>query len=136
MRYWLVKSEPDVYSWDRLVREGETVWDGVRNYQARNNLRDMRKGDQVLFYHSNNGMEVVGIAVVSKESFPDPGSDNPAWLAVCLKPWQALKKPLALTLMKQTPELSQLGLIRQGRLSVMPVSPEEFNLICSLGGHP
>src|ERR1044072_9145544 len=116
MNYWLVKSEPSVYSWDQLVKDGETGWEGVRNYAARNHLRDMKKGDEVFFYHSNEGLEIVGIAKVSKEAFQDPTTDEPAWLSVNLKPFKKLKKPVPLSAMKADKRLKEFPLIRIGRL--------------------
>src|SRR5579871_6258988 len=100
MAHWLVKSEPSVYPWDQLVKDGATTWDGVRNYTARNNLRAMKKNDEVLFYHSNEGMEIVGIAKVAKEAFQDPTTKEEAWVAVELKPVKKLKKPVSLTTIK------------------------------------
>lgn len=134
MNYWLVKSEPFKYSWEQFVKDGKTFWDGVRNYQARNNLRDMKKGDKALFYHSNEGMCVVGIAKISKEAYPDPTIDDERWLAVDLEPVKALKQPVTLAEMKQQPGLENLGLIRQGRLSVSSLSKEEYELILKMGG--
>jgi predicted RNA-binding protein with PUA-like domain len=133
MNYWLVKSEPVKYAWDQFVKDGKTFWDGVRNYQARNNLQAMKKGDLVLYYHSNEGMEVVGIAKVLKEHYPDPTIDDPRWVVVDLAPYKALKKPVTLTQMKQDPMLANIGLIRQGRLSVMPLKSEEFDRIVEMG---
>lgn len=133
MNYWLVKSEPVKYAWDQFVKDGKTFWDGVRNYQARNNLQAMKKGDLVLYYHSNEGMEVVGIAKVLKEHYPDPTIDDPRWVVVDLAPFKALKKPVTLSQMKQDPMLANIGLIRQGRLSVMPLKPEEFDRIVEMG---
>jgi predicted RNA-binding protein with PUA-like domain len=133
MNYWLVKSEPVKYAWDQFVKDGKTFWDGVRNYQARNNLQAMKKGDLVLYYHSNEGMEVVGIAKVMKEHYPDPTIDDPRWVVVDLAPYKALKKPVSLAQMKQDPMLANIGLIRQGRLSVMPLKSEEFDRIVEMG---
>ena len=133
MNYWLVKSEPVKYAWDQFVKDGKTFWDGVRNYQARNNLQAMKKGDLVLYYHSNEGMEVVGIAKVMKEHYPDPTIDDPRWVVVDLAPYKALKKPVSLAQMKQDPILANIGLIRQGRLSVMPLKSEEFDRIVEMG---
>jgi predicted RNA-binding protein with PUA-like domain len=133
MNYWLVKSEPVKYAWDQFVKDGKTFWDGVRNYQARNNLQAMKKGDLVLYYHSNEGMEVVGIAKVLKEHYPDPTIDDPRWVVVDLAPYKALKKSVGLAQMKQDPMLANIGLIRQGRLSVMPLKPEEFDRIVEMG---
>lgn len=129
MNHWLVKSEPDVYSWQKFVKEGRAVWDGVRNYQARNNLRAMKAGDRALFYHSNVGQEVVGVAKVVKESYPDPTTNDPRWVAVDLAPVKALARPIKLSEIKSNPALRNMALIRQGRLSVMPVSPQEFQEI-------
>ncbi len=132
MNYWLVKSEPFKYSWDKFEEDGKTFWDGVRNYQARNNLKAMQKGDLVLFYHSNEGMEVVGIAKVVKEAYQDPTTEDERWVVVDLKPYKKLKNPVSLATMKGIPELAQIGLIRQGRLSVMPLKAEEFDKILEL----
>ncbi|MGA0558557.1 EVE domain-containing protein [Larkinella sp. VNQ87] len=133
MNYWLVKSEPDAYSWDRFIEQGKAVWDGVRNYQARNNLASMRLGDQVLFYHSVTGKEVVGLAKVSRESYPDPTSpDDPRWVVVELEPVTRFPKPVTLQQIKTEPLLQNLALIRQSRLSVVPVSPNEFECILAL----
>lgn len=133
MNYWLVKSEPVKYAWDQFVKDGKTFWDGVRNYQARNNLQAMKKGDLVLYYHSNEGMEVVGIAKVLKEHYPDPTIEDPRWVVVDLAPYKALKKSVSLAQMKQDPMLANIGLIRQGRLSVMPLKSEEFDRIVEMG---
>lgn len=134
MKYWLVKSEPFKYSWDQFVKDGKTFWDGVRNYQARNNLKEMQKGDRVLFYHSNEGLCVVGIAEVVKVAYPDPTIDDDRWVAVDLKPVKALPNPVTLADMKQQPGLEQLALIRQGRLSVSPLTEKEYKLILKMGG--
>jgi predicted RNA-binding protein with PUA-like domain len=133
MNYWLVKSEPFKYSWDQFKEDGRTFWDGVRNYQARNNLKAMKKGDHVFFYHSNEGLAVVGIAQVAKEAYQDPTTDEEAWVVVDLKPLKALKRPVTLTEMKTVEELSNFSLIRQSRLSVCPVSPSEYEAILRLG---
>ncbi len=132
MNYWLVKSEPFVFSYDDLVRDGVTRWDGVRNYQARNNLRAMKEGDLCLFYHSNEGLAVVGIAKVSKEYYPDPTAEKGDWSVVELQPYKAVQEPLTLATIKQHPMLDQLGLVRNPRLSVMPVSSDEFFIILDL----
>ncbi len=132
MNYWLVKSEPFKYSWDKFEADGKTFWDGVRNYQARNNLKAMKKGDLVLFYHSNEGMEVVGIAKVLKEAYQDPTTEDERWVVVDLKAHKKLKNPVSLATMKSIPELAQIALIRQGRLSVMPLKAEEFDKILEL----
>lgn len=133
MNYWLVKSEPFKYSWDQFVKDGSTFWDGVRNYQARNNLQAMKKGDKVLFYHSNEGMAVVGLASVLKEAYPDPTIDDDRWVVVDLKAGKPFKTPVTLKEMKEQPGLQSLSLIRQGRLSVCDVSKEEFDIIVNLG---
>lgn len=132
MNYWLVKSEPHVYSWQQLTEEGETTWDGVRNYAARNNLRDMKIGDEVFFYHSNEGLEIVGIAKVSATAFQDPTTDNANWVAVKLKPHKPLKKPVTLESIKAEGSLAQMDLIRINQLSVQKVKPEEWKKIMSL----
>lgn len=134
MNYWLVKSEPFKYSWQKFTEDKKTFWDGVRNYQARNNLRGMKKGDLVLFYHSNEGMEVVGVAEVVKESYQDPTTEDTNWVVVDLKPKFALKKAVTLTQIKTDEILSQTGLIKQSRLSVMPFTEDQFNRVLMLGG--
>lgn len=134
MKYWLVKQEPETFSWDDFVREGKAIWDGVRNYQARNNLREMKKGDRVLFYHSVGPRETVGIAVVAREAFPDPTTDDDRWVAVELHPVKPLKRPVPLKEIKEHPELSDIALIRQSRLSVMPLAAKEFKTVVKLGG--
>ena len=133
MQYWLVKSEPDTYSFQQLVTDGKTRWDGVRNYQARNNLRAMKSGDLCLFYHSQIGLEVVGIAKVAKEHYPDPTAEKGDWSAVDLAPVKAFNRPVTLVEIKNHPALQQLLLVRNARLSVMPVSFDEFSVILQLG---
>jgi predicted RNA-binding protein with PUA-like domain len=133
MNYWLVKSEPEKYSWEKFNKEGRTFWDGVRNYQARNNLRAMQQGDLVLFYHSNEGKEVVGIAKVAKEAYQDPTTSDPNWVVVDLVPVEPLKKPVSLAQIKAEPRLKDIHLVRQGRLSVISLRPEEFDLILEMG---
>jgi predicted RNA-binding protein with PUA-like domain len=133
MNYWLVKSEPSKYSWDRFVKDKRTYWDGVRNYQARNNLKAMAKGDAVLFYHSTEGMAVVGIARVVKEAYQDPTTDDQRWVVVDLEPVEPLPQPVTLSEMKQENRLQNMALIRQGRLSVMPLTKEEFEVIVVRG---
>lgn len=130
MNYWMVKTEPSSYSWDDFVKKGEDVWDGVRNYQARNFLRQMHLGDPVLFYHSGKDKAVVGLAEVSQEAFPDPKDE--AWSAVRLKARQALNHPVGLDVIKAEDNLSEMLMLRQSRLSVMSVTKEEFNLILAL----
>ena len=132
-QHWLVKSEPFKYSWDKFNEDGRTFWDGVRNYQARNNLREMKEGDLVLWYHSNEGKEVVGIAKVVKEHYQDPTTTDPNWLVVDLAPVQALAKPVTLEQIKADEQLKDIGLVRQGRLSVMGMKREEFDRILELG---
>jgi len=132
MNHWLVKSEPDTYAWEKLIKDKKTVWDGVRNYAARNNLRDMKKGDLVFFYHSNVGKEIVGIAKVSKEHFQDPSTEDTAWLSVELTPFKPLKKSVTLEQIKADKRLANIGLVRQGRLSVMKLEPHEFDVILEL----
>ena len=133
INYWLVKSEPFKYSWEQFAKDKITIWDGVRNYQARNNLQGMKKGDLVLFYHSNEGMHVVGIAKVSKEFFQDPSTDDPRWVSVELKAYKALKKPVTLSTIKSDKQLENISLVKQGRLSVMGLKAEEFDRIIELG---
>ncbi len=133
MQYWLVKSEPFKYSWDQFVADKETFWDGVRNYLARNNMRAMKKGDLVLFYHSNEGLEVVGVAKVSKEHYPDPTAEDDTWSVVNLKPVKKLKNPVALATIKTEPRLAQIQLLRLNRLSVTALTANEFDVILQLG---
>ncbi len=132
MKYWLVKSEPFKYSWDDFVKEGKSVWDGVRNYQARNNMMAMKKGDWAFFYHSNEGVEVVGLAEISKEFYQDPTTEDPRWVVVELKPIKKLAKTVTLKTMKSDERLSKMALIKQSRLSVTPVLKAEFDIILSL----
>ena len=131
--HWLVKSDPDTYGWPELVRDERTVWDGVRNPQARNNLQAMRAGDLALFYHSGDDKEIVGIAKVVKAAYPDPTTDDARWLVVDLAPVKPLAQPVSLADVKRDAALAQIGLVRQGRLSVMPTSPREFARILVLG---
>ncbi len=133
MNYWLVKSEPHKYSWQQLVKDKKTTWDGVRNYAARNNLKAMKKGDQVLYYHSNEGLNIVGIAEVSKEAYQDPTTDDANWVVVDLKPLKALKKPVALSQVKTEESLANMALVKLSRLSVQPVTTEEWMRIMELG---
>jgi predicted RNA-binding protein with PUA-like domain len=134
MAYWLVKSEPSVYGWEKFVKDGKTVWDGIRNYAARNHLKAMKKGDEVFFYHSNEGLEIVGVAKVIKEAYLDPSTDEEAWVVVDLKPVKKLKKPVTLQQMKADKRLLQMALIRIGRLSVQPVTDEEWKVIMEMAG--
>jgi len=133
MQYWLVKSEPFKYSWDNLVADGKTFWDGVRNFQARNYLKSMKVGDKVLFYHSNEGLCVVGVAKVAKEHYPDPTDTEGKWVCIDLEPDFALNKPVSLAQIKQDPLLTNIPLLKQARLSVMPVTKEEFEQIVKMG---
>lgn len=130
MNYWMVKTEPNSYSWEDFSKKSEDVWDGVRNYQARNFLKEMQQGDPVLFYHSGKDKAVVGLAEVSVEAFPDPKDE--AWVAVSLKVKQALKNPVTLETIKAEDGLSEMLMLRQSRLSVMSVTKDEFNLILNL----
>lgn len=134
MAYWLVKSEPEVYSWDQLVKDKQTRWDGVRNYAARNNLRGMKKGDEVLYYHSTGATEIVGIAKVARESYQDPTTDEVAWLAVDIRAERKLKHPVSLTQVKADKRLASMDLVRLGRLSVQTVKDEEWKVILELAG--
>ncbi|OJJ17452.1 ubiquinol-cytochrome C reductase [marine bacterium AO1-C] len=133
MNYWLVKSEPNAYSWDNLVKDTFTPWDGVRNYQARNNLKAMKKDDWVLFYHSVNEKAVVGCAKVIKEYYQDPTTEDERWVAVDLAPEHKLDKPVTLKQIKEEERLENIALIRQSRLSVMPIKQEEFEVVLELG---
>lgn len=132
-QYWLIKSEPFKYAWSELVADKWTYWDGVRNYEARNNLRAMKLGDLCLYYHSNKGKEVVGVARVIRQSYPDPTSDDPQWLVVDVEPVVALTEPVGLAAIKAEPALAEMNLIRRGRLSVVPVAPGEFKHVLAMG---
>ena len=134
MAYWLVKSEPFKYSYEQLEKDKQTFWDGVRNYAARNHLKAMKKGDQVLFYHSNEGLEIVGIAKIAKEAYQDPTTDDDAWVVVDLKPYKRIKKPVSLEQVKADKRLKDMALVRLGRLSVQPVTEDEWNVILDLAG--
>lgn len=130
MNYWMVKTEPTSYSWEDFQAKGEDIWDGVRNYQARNFLREMKKGDLVLFYHSGKDKAVVGVAEVSEEAFPDPKDES--WVAVKLKVKRALKNPVSLTAIKEEDRLSEMLMLKQSRLSVMSVSSDEYELLIKM----
>ncbi|RYY40555.1 MAG: EVE domain-containing protein [Chitinophagaceae bacterium] len=134
MAYWLIKSEPFKYSWEQFEKDGRTFWDGVRNYAARNNLRAMKKGDQLFFYHSNEGLEIVGIAKVVKEAYQDPTTDEEAWVVVDVAPVKRLKKPVSLKTIKEDPRLKDMALLRLSRLSVQPVTDEEFAIVLEYAG--
>lgn len=131
---WLVKQEPEDYSWDDLVRDKKTAWTGVRNFQARNNLRNMKTGDAVLFYHSGKEKSVVGVAEVVKAAYPDPTADDDSWIAVDIKPVRRLAKPVPLADIRANANLRSLLLVRQSRLSVMPVSKEDIDEIVKMSG--
>lgn len=132
MNHFLVKSEPHAYSWEQFLKDKKTFWDGVRNYQARNNLKEMKVGDLVLFYHSNVGKEVVGVARVIRAFYQDPTTDDDRWVAVDLEPVEALRKPVTLAQIKADEYLQDISLVRQGRLSVMPLKAEEFDRILEM----
>jgi len=134
MAYWLIKSEPFKYSWDQFVKDKQTFWDGVRNYAARNNLRTMKKGDLAFFYHSNEGVEIVGIAKIVKEHYQDPTTDETAWVVVDVKPVKKLKRPVPLSVIKADARLKEMELIKYGRLSVQSVKPEEWDIVLELAG--
>ena len=134
MSFWLINSEPETYSWDQLIKDKQTRWDGIRNYAARLHLRTMKKGDRLFFYHSNKGTEIVGIATVSKEAYPDPTTTDPAWFAVDIKPVKKLLRPVSLDQIKKEKKLAGMALVRISRLSVQPVTEEEWNIIMKLGG--
>jgi predicted RNA-binding protein with PUA-like domain len=133
MNFWLVKQEPTKYSWDQLVKDKETYWDGVRNYQARNNLQSMKKGDLVLFYHSVVGKEIMGMAKITREAYPDPTTDDKRWVVVNLKPVKPLKQTVTLEDIKAHPDLKNIALIKQSRLSVMPLTKAEFKTVIGIG---
>ena len=134
MAYWLIKSEPFKYSWDQFVNDGKTFWDGVRNYGARNNLRSMKKGDRVLFYHSNEGLAIVGIAEVVKEAYQDPTTLDTNWVVVDLKPVKAMPKPVTLAQIKAESSLADMDLVRLSRLSVGTVKAKEYKKVLAMGG--
>ena len=137
MKHWLVKQEPAAYPWSRFVADGRVDWTGVRNFQARNFLRGMSVGDRVLYYHSVSEKGVVGVAVVAREAFPDPTAEEGDWSAVELRPQEALPNPVTLAAMRAAPPLGKLPLLRQSRLSVLPVTPAEFDHILLLSrGYP
>ena len=132
MNYWLIKSEPFKYSWNQFVEDKVTFWDGVRNYLARNHLKAMKKGDKLFFYHSNEGLEIVGIAKVIKEYYQDPTTPEPAWVVVDVAPVKKLKKPVTLAQIKATESLQEMSLIKSMRLSVQPVREEEWEIIMGM----
>lgn len=132
MKYWLVKSEHGVYSWEQFEKEGKATWDGIRSYAARNHMKSMSKGDHVLFYHSNEGKEIVGIAIVEKEFYHDPVAGDEDWVVVDLKPFKKLNKPVTLTQVKADKQLSKIALVTIPRLSVMPLTKLEYEVIIAL----
>ena len=134
MQYWLVKTEPETYGWAAFVKEGRTAWTGVRNFQARNNLRTMKKGDLVFFYHSVTEKQVVGLARVSREAYPDPTATEGDWSCVDLAPVRALKQPVGLEAIKADKALNAMPLLKNSRLSVMPLTREQFDQVLRLGG--
>ncbi|HET6184914.1 MAG TPA: EVE domain-containing protein [Acetobacteraceae bacterium] len=133
-KYWLVKSEPDAFSWDQQVANGTEPWTGVRNHTAKNNLKAMRRGDRAFFYHSNIGKEIVGIVEVVREAYPDPSAESGDWVAVDMRAVGKMPKPVGLAAIKADPKLADMPLVRQSRLSVMPVSAAHWRHICKLGG--
>jgi predicted RNA-binding protein with PUA-like domain len=134
MAYWLIKSEPGAYSWDQLVKDGRTNWSGVRNFQAAINLKAMKPGDRAFFYHSGEGLEIVGIAEIAKAAYPDPSDKEGRFVQVDVKPVEPVKTPVTLSAIKAEAKLKDMKLVRQGRLSVSPVTAEEWKLICKMGG--
>jgi predicted RNA-binding protein with PUA-like domain len=134
MAYWLIKSEPFKYSWDQLVADKKTFWDGVRNYAARNNMKAMKKGDELFFYHSNEGLEIVGVAKVVKEFYQDPTTEDQAWVVVDVAPIRKLKKAVSLAQIKAEPRLSKMEIVRLSRLSVTSVTNAEWKVILELAG--
>ena len=134
MHYWLVKSEPFKYSWQQLLKDKKTFWDGVRNYAARNNLREMKKGDEVFFYHSNEGLEIVGIAMVVKEAYQDPTTEDKNWSVVDLSPVKSLKQPVTLVQIKEETKLKEMELVKNSRLSVQKVKADEWKRIMKMSG--
>ena len=136
MAYWLVKSEPFKYSWEQLLRDKKTFWDGVRNYAARNNLRAMKKGDLAFFYHSNEGLEIVGICKIVREAYQDPTTAEEAWVAVDVAPVKTLKNPVSLAQIKAEPGLAQMALLKLSRLSVQPVTETEWHTVLEMAEEP
>jgi predicted RNA-binding protein with PUA-like domain len=132
MAYWLVKSEPSVYSWEDFQKDGKTSWEGVRNYAARNHLRAMKKGDEVFYYHSNEGLSIVGIAKVIKEAYQDPTTAEEAWVTVDLKPVKSLKHPVSMKQIKNEKRLQDMALLRISRLSVQPVTEAEWMVVLEM----
>jgi predicted RNA-binding protein with PUA-like domain len=136
MQYWLMKSEPDVYGWDKLVKEGRGHWDGVRNWTARNNLKAMKKGDRAFFYHSNIGKEIVGVMEIAREAYPDKTDDTGRWVMVDVVPVAPAKTPVTLEQIKADKRFADLALVKYSRLSVQPVSAAHWKALCKLAGIP
>ncbi len=134
MRHWLLKSEPSAYSWEQLVKDGRTGWNGVRNYQAANNLKAMKAGDRAFFYHSNDGLDIVGIIEIVKAAYPDPSDKTGRFVMVDVKPVEPVKNPVTLAQIKAEKKLADFALVRQSRLSVVPVTDEEWRLLCKMAG--
>lgn len=134
MKFWLVKTDPETYSWEDLVKDKKTSWDGVRNYQARNYLQEMKKGDQVIFYHSRSDLAAVGIARITRESYPDTTTDDPRWVAVELQAEKPFRNKVSLEEIKGHPKLSDIALLKQSRLSVVPLTELEFKTLVTLAG--
>ncbi|MFT8804132.1 MAG: EVE domain-containing protein [Acetobacter aceti] len=134
--YWLVKSEPDAFSWDEQVANDIEPWTGVRNHQAKKNLAAMKKGDLAFFYHSNVGREIVGVVEIVKEAYPDPSAESGSWVCVDVKAVGPMPRPVTLAEIKASSELEDLALVRQSRLSVVPVSEEHWDILCGMGGWP
>jgi len=134
MAHWLIKSEPSSYSWEKLEKDKQTFWDGVRNYAARNNLKAMKKGEEVFFYHSNEGVQIVGIAKCAKEFYQDPTTDDPNWVVVDFKPVRKLKNPVTLAQIKADKRLANMDLVRLGRLSVQAVKEDEWKIVLEMAG--
>ena len=134
MAFWLVKSEPEAFSWDQQVANGVEPWTGVRNHAARNNLAAMQLGDRAFFYHSNTGREIVGVVEVVRAAYPDPTAESGPWLAVDMRAVAPMSRPVTLAAIKAEPALAELALVRQSRLSVLPVSAPHWDLICRMGG--
>ena len=134
MQYWLVKTEPDAFGWDQQVANGVEAWTGVRSHQAKNNLAAMRKGDRAFFYHSNIGKEIVGVVEVAREAYPDPTAESGGWVCVDMRAVSPFPTPVTLAAVKAEPSLAETALVRTSRLSVMPISPEHWKIICKMGG--
>ncbi|MEZ5831907.1 MAG: EVE domain-containing protein [Dongiaceae bacterium] len=134
MNYWLMKSEPSSYSWDQLVKDKKTGWSGVRNHQASNNMRAMKVGDRVFFYHSNEGLAVVGIAEIAKTYYPDPTDKTERFGMVDIKPVMPFQTPVTMANIKKDPKLKDMVLVKNSRLSVQPVTPEQWKQVCAMGG--